>query len=126
MKRILSYSLFITMLILSVAAMGANVWEENVISCTQADNDTVPLENNKLSFTTISTPIIPTGLTNGSNSRLPIAIAKAEYNRHYMRNSCFSQLTHQQLSITEFIYISLFAKKQGDGYYIYALRKLLI
>lgn len=131
MKRISSYGLLIVALILSIAVASSNVWEKKLLMEESQLIDplhpvSTPLEKD-YSFTSLDMLFVPVGLTNVSSiPRLPVTAVKTGNNLYLLLNYCFSQLTCQQFYTTKSTYDSHYSKKGSDGYYIYALRKLLI
>ena len=129
MKRLFSYGLLVAALVLSFAMTGSHIWKKDL---TIRNNQFVYLshdasQSGKDCFLTVpDTPSVPAGLNIYSNSRLPVIIAKAENNPYSMLKSCFSKRTNQQLNTIKAIYTTLYSQKEKEGYYIYALRKLLI
>lgn len=129
MKRFFTYSLSTIALILSVAAVSANVSETNLVireyQAINSENASTPSEDNYF-FTVFENSFVPMGTQRVFNARIPLVVTKAENNSYFSRNTCFSQLTNQKLYTTKSIYVSLNAEKEKDGYYIYTLRKLRI
>ncbi|MDR1116108.1 MAG: hypothetical protein LBL33_08205 [Tannerella sp.] len=129
MKRFFSYSLSAVALVIHVAMVRTHVPVND--ACMQANpfvgmNDTDSLPEDGYFFMMPDTPFIPAGLNNISNSRVPVSLIKTVNNPYYTLKSCVSSLIHQQIHIIELAFFSYYAKKEKDGYYIYALRKLLI
>ncbi len=129
MKRFFSYCLLTATLILSAATINTNVcindltiWEHDR---TDLHNEiSVPSENSHFIMKP-NAPVNPVALNNILNAGVPIT-ATIWSNYYNLLKSCFTSLTNQQLYRTKSAYISLYAQKVKDGYYIYALRKLLI
>lgn len=119
------------MLILSVTIINVNAWERNLIiennQLANSGNDAdAPLKKDYF-FTSFDALFVSVGLNNlPSIPRVPINTTKTGDNLHQLLNHCFSQLAFLQLFTTKTTYVSLCSQKGDEGYYIYALRKLLI
>jgi hypothetical protein len=109
--------------------MNTQVWKKDLICgnirSVYLSPDTSPF--GKDCFLIVpDTPPVQAGLNLLSHPRLPVIITKAGNNPYRMLKSCFSQRTGQQLNNARANYTLLYAQKENEGYYIYALRKLLI
>ncbi|MDR0395547.1 MAG: hypothetical protein LBH77_10360 [Tannerella sp.] len=129
MKRLFSCGLLLATFILSAVVMSTHVWKKDLITgnirSVYLSPDASPFGKDCF-FIVPDTPPVPAGLNLSSHPRLPVIIAKAGNNPYRMLKFCFSKRTDQQLNTTQTNYTVLYAQKEKEGYYIYALRKLLI
>jgi hypothetical protein len=118
-------------LTLGVAAINTNVClndptiREYDLTAYLTDEISIPSENGYF-FMTPKAPVTPAALNNILNTGTPVTAATTWSNPYPMLKACFSLLTNQRLYITQSVYTALYAQMVKDGYYIYALRKLLI
>jgi hypothetical protein len=117
MKRFLSYGLPVAVLIFHIAVINAHVPEKG---------DTGSATEESCFYLMPDAPPVPVGLNSEPGSRVPVFSLKTVNNPYSTLKSCFSNLTHQQIHIIRSVFFLHYSKKEKDGYYIYALRKLLI
>jgi hypothetical protein len=129
MKRFFSCGLLFATFILSAAMMSTHVWKKDLTSGNVRSvyfaPDASPCGEDRF-FILPDTPPVPAGLNLSSHPRLPVLITKTGNNPCRLFTSCFSHRTGQQLNTARTNYTLLYAQKEKEGYYIYALRKLLI
>jgi hypothetical protein len=133
MKRLLSYGLPVAALILHIAVISAYIpipgrdagGVQNGRLCYSGDTDSTPSKEGRF-YLMPDAPFIPVGLNSVPNSRVPVSFLKTVNHPYSTLKSCLSNLTHQQIHIIRSAFFLHYSKKEKDGYYIYALRKLLI
>lgn len=129
MKQFFSYSLLVIALVLGFASVSATAWEKNM---TRLENEVVNNEDNSAStekdyfFDMQNSSYICNALTREFSGTRPTVTAAEQGLRDNSRNLYASQLAEQKLYTTKSLYVSFYAERQLRGYYIYALRKLLI
>ncbi|MDR1524388.1 MAG: hypothetical protein LBS79_03885 [Tannerella sp.] len=129
MKRFLSYGLLITALVAHVVMIKTRVPATDACMQTKLFAGTHNADSSPEDgcfFIMPDTPFTSAGLNNISNSRVPVSFIKTVNNPYDTQKSCFSNLTDRQIHITKSTFFLHYSKKEKDGYYIYALRKLLI
>jgi hypothetical protein len=125
MKQFFSYGLLTAALLLHVAVINTHVPVRDASVFSHAgDTGHDPEEGH--SYIMPEAPFIPAGLNSISNPRIPVFFFKTVNNPYNTLQSCFLNLTIRQIHITRSAYFSHYSKKEKDGYYLYALRKLLI
>jgi len=92
---------------------------------TTNPNNPIPPDTQQY-FKAPDTPLAPLSFQHTSQVRVPVSIVKTENNPFFMLKSCFTSIIHRQYQITQFINTSISTKLEKNGYYIFALRKLLI
>jgi hypothetical protein len=113
------------MLILHIAVISAYIPVKDTGVYRTGDTDTPSKEDGRF-YIMPNAPFIPVGLNSLPNSRVPVFFLKTVNNPYSTLKSCLSNLTRQQIYIIRSAFFLHYSKKERDGYYIYALRKLLI
>ena len=127
MKRIISNILLIVGLALGATAISVIVCADNLETNSNEVVSNESSSQNDYFFTVLDTPFISTGINRASSSaRVQHAFSKVNFEFRFSRVACFTQLAYQKLYTTKSIYVSFYAEKRMWGYYIFALRKLLI
>ena len=129
--RYISYTLLLfSAIMLNVATITQLIYQpvsDNFtfqLSTTNPDNHTSPDTHHY--FNAPDTPLAPLSFQHTSQVRVPVSIVKTENNPFFMLKSCFTSIIHRQFQITQCINSSISTKLEKNGYYIFALRKLLI
>lgn len=138
MKRFFSYGLLAMILLLSITVIYTPSYEQNSTTTVAALNRTVgdtnvdsghtlsiPSEKDFF-FMPPNMPASPLAINNGATTCVPAAYARMGGNTYHLLKSCFSLLNNQHFFITQSTYISQYARKVKEGYYLYALRQLRI
>ncbi|MCL1821208.1 MAG: hypothetical protein FWG22_00125 [Prolixibacteraceae bacterium] len=130
MKRFFSYSSLIVVLITGLAFINVHL-PENGIAASGAKTeiiDEVSFPSEDIPFYAVYRALMAQGgLSNRiSCPRLPVTMLNTDSGSSFMLKSYFSSIKRRQLSSVRTIYISFRSQKEKDGYYLYALRKLLI
>ncbi|MDR1380230.1 MAG: hypothetical protein LBJ47_01995 [Tannerella sp.] len=130
MKRFLSFSSLTAALILHVAIVNTHIPEKNIGGGMQSPfvctDDTESVPNGGHFYITSDAPFIPAGLNSIPGSRVPFSFFKTVNNPYNTLKSCLLNLIHRKIHIIRTAFFLHYSKKEKDGYYIYALRKLLI
>lgn len=130
MKQFFSYSLLIAAFVVHIVMIKTRVPANDICRQTNlfADAHRAGASPEKSCF--FLTPDAPFALAGGvnhlSNPRTPVSFIKTVHNPCNTLETCFSSLTSRQIHILRDLFFSHYSKKEKDGYYIYALRKLLI
>lgn len=130
MKKNFSYSFILATLIVGMSMLNAAIWEKKDIANTQlasiATSDASSSQQNDYFFTAMDSFCVCPASLQRNYSRTQQVVTKTNMDFQFSRIFCISQLTQLKLYATKSIYVSFYAEKQLWGYYIYALRKLLI
>ena len=100
--------------------------EHSTFYLSETNPDSPSLPDNNYFLKAPDTPLAAISFQNISQVRVPVVIVKTENNPFFMLKSCFSSIIHRQFQTTQFINTAVYTQMEKDGYYIFALRKLLI
>lgn len=130
MKRVFPYSLLTVLLMLCIVSIGINAdtGKETVVLNEQdsyfsnSNSDSLPVDYYTASegtFSNVLNRVLPARV-------LTTATKTVSCGPFYRLNQLFSCLTHQRLCSINSLFTTHYSLKAKNGYYIYALRKLLI
>lgn len=127
MKRHIKNNLLLLILFLSIASVNAFVWESKLdsVKSETAQEASSSIPGKGVFFTNVDVVLSITG-TSRSVSRINNFVSyKVDTDNVFLRNF-FDRLTTLQYNNTRLFYTSFYSERLTNGYYIYALRKLLI
>ena len=127
MKRLLTYCLLATTLVLGAVALYATACEDAAVpTAAGCDRTHSCPDHNTLAFDLPDQAGIPAGLNRAPHFRTPTSLTREETGSHHWRTACCSQLISLQLYTTRTTFLTLHAEREKAGYYLYTPRKLLI
>jgi hypothetical protein len=129
MKRFFSYNIFPVALLLSVAVIYITPQERiaAVTSPAATSSHTLSAPSEKDHFLMPpNMPTSPLAINSIINAGIPATYARTGENTHHSLKSCYSLLSARRFFMTQSTYISHYARKVKNGYYLFTLRQLRI
>lgn len=132
MKKLLPYIFFAAVLALCLAAVGTPPERgvragAGVVLRSVPDSAQEPDEGQAKQYFTAAEAVPGSAAGRIQTSRVPASVFKSAGGDAFSKlKMLFSRRTHSRFQIVATTYSSYYSRKEKDGYYIYALRKLLI
>ena len=128
MKSTIAYKYFLfVILMLSITFISTYIWQgdSSVYSLTQIEEKNNNPDSNESYLKNFEATVNFLGISR-LQARQYNQTVKIDSSHYLFRLSCASHLTTQQFCTTKSSYKSFYSKKELQGYYVFALCKLLI